>query len=149
MILIKSGEMMSLHSINAQIRSVQNSIYHLNGQLEAKKEELRRLRQAQSDLSECKNDFQKNERLCTQPNLTPKTWNGYLADNYDSFRERDLLASYKDIYHSQLASVLSDISSKMGEINGTIEELKTSIQSCEQRLSSLYEARSRALEDDD
>ncbi|MCU9613235.1 DUF5082 domain-containing protein [Caldibacillus lycopersici] len=140
---------MSLASINAQIRSTKNTIYYLNGQLDLRQEELRRLQQAQSKLNDYKSEFQHNEHFILEPKLTAKTWHGQLATDYDSFREGDLLSSYKNIYQTQLGSVLSEISSEIRALQNKIEQLEASIESNERRLSDLYEARRRELEDDD
>ena len=129
---------MSFSYINAQISSVQSTLHALNQELAEKEEQLRRLKEAQSELSDCQGDFQRNEHLYLEPDLTPKTWWGQKQNEYDNIREGEIKDNYVEVYGIQIANALGKMTEKITEITLKIEQLKASIQSAQSRLSSLY-----------
>ncbi|WP_158701667.1 YwqH-like family protein [Lentibacillus sp. Marseille-P4043] len=135
--------MNTISSLNSQIASLRSSISSMNQQLNKKREELERLNRAQSQLLDCQSDFNSNQHLCLKPELTPTTWHGKLAGDYDLLRENELQASYIVISDEQLQNALAKLAEKIQEIKQEIRDLEASISSQNASLSSLINQRRR------
>ncbi|WP_240793334.1 YwqH-like family protein [Psychrobacillus vulpis] len=95
--------------------------------LAKKQEELRRLIECQSSLSEKQSQFNENEHKCLEPELTATTWYGTLATSFDEIREAGIHTSYLEIAGAQFSAVFSAISNKIASLNAEIESIKQTI----------------------
>lgn len=133
-------------SFLSQINYYQTRIAELKQELDEKQMDLEQLERALSDLSNVQQEFSHNQHLCTEPELTSKTWHGQLGSNFDSIREGQILVSYQDLSNNQLSDAMGKVSSEIEKIKERIEYLKSEISSCESILSSLYIRQSQYLE---
>lgn len=132
---------MDVASLNS-IASVQVTIGSLRLQLEKKREELERLNQALSDLSDCQDDFHEKKHLCLEPELEKTTWYGALANDFDSLREGEVQTNYVGVYKEQIDDAIAAVEAKIEEVKQAIDSLETSITFQEATLANL-----RAKED--
>lgn len=137
--------MESLHWINSQITRTQNSLYMLNLQLEDKRRELERLALVQSNLQDREQEFRQHTSLCTTPELTDNTWAGYLADQYQQWRENKLRQSYVDLYNHQLAETMEQLNNKIREIKQSIIDIRMDLTAYNHTLDNLYGKQRREL----
>lgn len=122
----------------SNIASIQGTISSLNLQLDMKREELNRLSQALSELSNCQGDFHAKKTLCLEPELTSSSWYGELASDFDSLRENDVQGSYIEISDVQMDDAISMLEAKIQEVKQEIQILESSITAQQTMLSSLY-----------
>ncbi|MFC0190211.1 DUF5082 family protein [Fictibacillus aquaticus] len=101
-----------------------SSLYAL---LRKKQEHLIRLNNCQSELAECQSDFQRNQHLCTKPELSAMTWEGVLAKQFDNLRENGILSAYEEIQGSQFQTVFSAIDTKKSQLHEEIRSIQESI----------------------
>ncbi|NBJ67983.1 MULTISPECIES: DUF5082 family protein [Clostridia] len=137
--------MESLHWINSQITRTQNSLYMLNLQLEDKRRELERLALAQSNLQDRQEEFRQHISWCTTPELTDNTWAGYLADQYQQWRENKLKKSYVDLYNHQLVETMEQLNNKIREIKQSIIDIRMDLSAHNHILDDLYGKQRREL----
>ncbi|MGM8366785.1 YwqH-like family protein [Virgibacillus sp. W0181] len=135
----------SLHIINGEISVLQSSIHSLNVQAEQKREELERLERVFRNLERCQNELQQHEQLCLSPELTPNSWHGQLAADFQNLRKSLLQMSYQALTNNQLEDSLSKIAAKIESLKQTIINLEASISTSNSRLYGLYADRRREL----
>lgn len=129
---------MSLYFVNLQIQELERLVDVTKLRIDQKKEEIERLVQAKSELLDYQGEFQTNEFRLKEPELTTTTWHGKLASAFDSFRESDLISSYREIYQTQLNEVLSDIDEKINQLKQEISRLEDNLNSYRRQLDGLY-----------
>ncbi|WP_243291007.1 DUF5082 family protein [Bacillus sp. FJAT-47783] len=99
---------------------------YLQAQLREKKEQLYRLKNCASKLDALQGEFFQNQKLINDPELTSTTWNGELANKFTYVRE-DLSLSYKELFETQLNTVIMTIEHKVTSIKIEIQTLESSI----------------------
>lgn len=124
-------------SIRTQLAAVNEQIADLRLLLEEKKEELRRLKEAQSDLISNKNDFQSEEEICLEPEFSTKTFHGRNAEKFDGYRRITLKETFREIPVTQIANAIADMQVKINELVEEIEMLEAKIEALEERRSIL------------
>lgn len=105
------------------------SIGYYTALLHQKKNELARLHTCNGQLEGTQQEFSHFRRTVLQPELTPHTWHGQNANEFEEKRE-NMLASYDDIQGSQFNQVFDSLQSK-------IQHLQSEIQSIQQTISYL------------
>ncbi|MGN1385009.1 MAG: DUF5082 family protein [Bacillus sp. (in: firmicutes)] len=116
-----------------------SSIAALMEVLRVKKDQLHRLLTCQANLNQSQSIFYANEYLCMEPKLTPGSWEGSLANEFDWLRESGILTNYQEIETSQFNDVFR-------VLNDTIRRVDLEIQLIEQQIAALQEAeRKRAV----
>ena len=95
--------------------------------LAKKEEEVRRLGECQSSLSDKQGQFYDNEEKCMEPELTTTTWHGTHATNFDEIRESGIHTPYLEIAGAQFAAVFSAISEKITSLLAEIASIKQTI----------------------
>jgi hypothetical protein len=118
-----------------------SSIAYSYSQLRLKQEQLDRLHRCETKLNQCIQEFAQYEFLCIEPSLSPDTWNGSLANQFNEIRTENIQSSYRDIEHRQFNSILQLLNEKMNQIQEEITSLKHSISSMETELSREQEAK--------
>lgn len=133
------------YEISNQITILQSSIYATNQQLIQKRDELERLRKTRSQLMNYQEEFQYNQKLCNNPELSAHTWNGQLATEFHTFRSGDIQSSYQSISNRQLNGSLNQLDDKIQEIEMMIGDLHDNYVSQNSRMSNLKEMRREGL----
>lgn len=101
--------------------------------LRVKKDQLRRLLICQANLNQSQSSFFANEYLCMEPKLTPTSWEGSLANEFNWLRESGILTNYQEIETTQFNDVFR-------MLNDTIRRVELEIQLIEQQIAALQEA---------
>ncbi|MGM9927657.1 MAG: DUF5082 domain-containing protein [Bacillus sp. (in: firmicutes)] len=110
-----------------------SSITALMELLRVKKDQLRRLLICQANLNQSQSSFFANEYLCMEPKLTPTSWEGSLANEFNWLRESGILTNYQEIETTQFNDVFR-------MLNDTIRRVELEIQLIEQQIAALQEA---------
>lgn len=92
--------------------------------LHKKQEEIRRLNECQSSLSDKQAQFNENEHKCLEPELTTTTWHGTLATSFDEIREAGIHTSFLEIAGAQFAAVFSAITAKIASLQAEIASIQ-------------------------
>ncbi|MCA1029243.1 DUF5082 domain-containing protein [Cytobacillus kochii] len=111
------------------------SISYYTALLQQKKNELARLHTCNGQLEGTQQEFSHFRRTVLQPELTPHTWHGQNANEFEQKRE-SMLSSYDDLQGNQFNQVFNSLQNKM-------QSLQSEIQSIQQTISYL-EAQERA-----
>jgi hypothetical protein len=135
----------SLHWINGQISRTQNSLYVLNVQLEEKRRELERLALAYSNLHDFQDEFRRNEQWCLAPELSEDTWTGTLANQFQQWKENEILQSYVALYNKQLALTMDQLNDKLRETKQSIIDIRMDVTAQNNALDDLYDRQRREL----
>lgn len=120
-----------LYNISSQLIQLLHSILVANQRLGEKKEEIRRLKKALSDLRQNKSDFIKMERICIEPELTAKTLHGDHGFKLESFRRNELLVSFAAIPNEQISAAENAINTKLQEVQEETLSIENSISGME------------------
>lgn len=107
----------------------------LLSQLSEKQEQLSRLKICESELQNLQGEFRQNQKLVKEPQLTSATWEGNLADTFESIR-KEADTSYKGISDTQLNGVLKDIADKILSLIQEIQLLESQIAAERARMES-------------
>ncbi|TXL66721.1 DUF5082 domain-containing protein [Cerasibacillus terrae] len=134
--------MLPLASIIAQIGAADQQIAMTKLKLEEKKEELRRLKAARTELATVKSDFLSKKRICLEPNFTSKTFHGENSNTYDDFREGELEVSFETIPNDQVTTVDARMMRKAIAIEKEIENYRTILTAQEANRITLLAMRS-------
>ncbi|SDC36353.1 protein of unknown function [Terribacillus halophilus] len=137
---------MSLTSIDSQIRSVQSSIDGLSSQVIRKQEEVRQLERAIAEISGLQGDYEESRKYWQDIDLTAKTWNGKLADEFDSFRNGEMLASFRDVSHDEVQRVLDALEQAKGMLVAEIDTCQMQMASKQSSLDRLRMDRKKELQ---
>ncbi|MFS0749309.1 DUF5082 family protein [Oceanobacillus sp. 1P07AA] len=129
-------------SINTELNRLQHRIYLNNIDLQAKQDDLERLRRTLNSLESKQGDFHGNNQLCTKPECSKSTFFGSNADNVEGLRDSDIIPSYNDITDKQLHGKTDRIRLKIEELTGDISALNSSINTMESNRRSLIDKRS-------
>ncbi|MFG6495746.1 DUF5082 family protein [Fictibacillus sp. UD] len=97
-------------------------------------EELNRLYLCQSKLTYKQHEFMLLEKKCLDPELSPSTWHGNHAMQFQSIRESSIHADCLDIGSNQFAAIFDAISSKIAMLNSEISSLQQSISNYKEDL---------------
>ncbi|WP_106496235.1 YwqH-like family protein [Lentibacillus sp. Marseille-P4043] len=126
-----------MSSAGAQLAAIQGLISAYRLQLNEKREELRRLKKALSELGMNKSDFMESKGMCLKPEITAKTFHGENADDLDGFREDGLQASFVAIHNEQISAAEGKISARIAIVKQEIASLENTISSLEAQLAAL------------
>lgn len=118
-----------------------SSIAYSYSQLRLKQEQLDRLHRCETKLNQCIQEFAQYEFLCIEPSLSPDTWQGTLANQFDEIRIENIQSSYRDIEHCQFSRILQLINEKTNQTLEEITSLKHSISSMETEMAREQEAK--------
>ena len=129
---------------SAQLAAIRGQIADAEMELEEKKEELRRLQDALSELGANKSDFISKEGICLEPEFSLKTFHGENADDFDDFREGELKVSFLAIPNEQITDAEGKISDKIAEVEAEIEALESRIASLEATYARLLASQASA-----
>lgn len=132
---------MSLHRINSEINSLQQSIYSLNQQALQQRDDLKRLQTSLYHLNGCKEDFVRNVKLCLQPSLAANTWHGSTANKFDALRNDRLKGTYQSLVNTNLNQVMDRLQQQIEAIQQSLDSIQSSMSTKNTRLSTLYSHR--------
>jgi len=127
----------SLHSIELQMSNVHQQIYSLGYQMDQRREDLERLERVISDVELYQQEYDQSKRYWQDPPLTPNTWTGKFADNFQSMREKAIGESYHDVSYVQLNQILHTLVKTRETLRSEIATLESDIQNQEIRLDDL------------
>ncbi|WP_226658853.1 YwqH-like family protein [Guptibacillus hwajinpoensis] len=113
---------------------------YLQSEIAEKRAQLVRLQSSLVKLDGLQSEFIQNKQLVDQPELTPTTWAGELANSFQNIRE-DMKASYQDLSINQVNSALNTIENKADHLRREIQTLEFNITQEIHRLEE--EARER------
>ncbi|WP_185152116.1 YwqH-like family protein [Peribacillus simplex] len=116
---------------------------YLQSELREKEEQLIRLKNCASELDGLQSEFIQNQKLIKDPELTPTTWKGSLANKFMEVREV-LSFSYENISQVQLNTAITTIENKIESINAEIQSSQRSIAAERSRIE--MEARKERVE---
>lgn len=135
----------SLYAINREIAALQSSIYSFNTQIQQKRDDLERLENVRNRLMSCQQEFTRHERLCLSPELSPNTWYGQLAMNFQHVREGRLKVNYRYLMNTQLEDCLQKIAERIEMIKQAIANLAEKVSYNNSKLYDLYADRRKEL----
>jgi hypothetical protein len=104
--------------------------------LAKKQNELQRLLACKGELQGKQQEFTHYRHTVTRPDLSPFTWQGKLAGEFEDIRFEQMLASYTDIESNQFLEVFSAIDRKLQQIQQEIDSIKQTIASLEAQLAA-------------
>ena len=113
---------------------------YLQSEIAEKRAQLVRLQSSLVKLDSLQGEFIQNKQLVDQPELTPTTWAGELANSFQNIRE-DMKASYQDLSINQVNSALNTMENKAADLRHEIQTLEFNITQEIHRLEE--EARER------
>ena len=113
---------------------------YLQSEIAEKRAQLVRLQSSLVKLDGLQGEFIQNKQLVDQPELTPSTWAGELANSFQNIRE-DMKASYQDLSINQVNSALNTMENKAADLRREIQTLEFNITQEIHRLEE--EARER------
>jgi hypothetical protein len=99
---------------------------YLQSQLTEKKEQVNRLESCTRELENLQNEFVHNRNSIEDPELSPHTWKGQLANAFNEVRE-DISLSYRDLYQMQLTESINIFENKVNTLYSEIQALQFSI----------------------
>jgi hypothetical protein len=99
---------------------------YLQSQLTEKKEQVNRLESCTRELENLQNEFVHNRNSIEDPELSPHTWKGQLANAFNEVRE-DISLSYRDLYQMQLTESINIFENKVNALYSEIQALQFSI----------------------
>ncbi|QHE63268.1 DUF5082 domain-containing protein [Rossellomorea vietnamensis] len=99
---------------------------YMQAQLAEKKEQVHRLESCARELENIQSEFVHNQNQIKNPELSPHTWKGQLANAFDEVRE-DISLSYRDLYQMQLTESITTIENKITALYSEIQSLQYSI----------------------
>lgn len=104
--------------------------------LAKKQSDLQRLLDCKGELQGKQQEFNYYRHTVTKQDLSPFTWQGRLADEFEDIRFEQMLTSYTDIESNQFHDVFSAISRKLQQIQQEIDSIKQTIASLEAQLAA-------------
>ncbi|MDP4552889.1 DUF5082 family protein [Alkalihalobacillus macyae] len=110
-------------------------LLQLQSTLTEKNEQLARLQTCVSKLNQLQDEFIHNRYLVDDPELTPSTWHGTLANSFNDIRE-DMKEAYNDLSTSQINTSRTTLEDKMTSLRIEIGFVETSITNEKQRLEN-------------
>ncbi|WRP06296.1 DUF5082 family protein [Rossellomorea aquimaris] len=99
---------------------------YLQSQLAEKKEQVNRLDSIIRELENIQNEFVHNRHSIEDPELSPHTWKGQLANAFQEVRE-DISLSYRDLYQFQLSESITIFENKVNTLHSEIQTLQYNI----------------------
>ncbi|MDO6654410.1 DUF5082 family protein [Anaerobacillus sp. 1_MG-2023] len=113
---------------------------YLQSEVAEKRAQLIRLQASLTKLDGLQSEFLQNKQLVDQPELSPATWAGELANSFQNIRE-DMKMAYQDLSINQLNFALTTIENKADYFRREIQALELNITQEKHRLEE--EARER------
>ncbi|MBM7704394.1 YwqH-like family protein [Metabacillus iocasae] len=107
------------------------SLFHYYGLLREKQEQFQRLQNCHNQLQEIKQEFWSFRKSVVDPELSPATWQGSLADRFNDIRTEGIFHFYQDIESNQLTHILSTIRNQTRMLQNEIESIQQIIHSLE------------------
>ncbi|MGD6964309.1 YwqH-like family protein [Fictibacillus phosphorivorans] len=98
------------------------------------REDQKRLYMCQSKLMYKQHDFILLQNKCLDPELSPSTWHGQHAMQFQSIRESGIKADCIEISSNQFEAIFDMISSKIAMLNAEISSLQQSISNYKEDL---------------
>lgn len=130
-----------LDSTNAQLTVIEQQIGTVKLKLEKKREDLRRMKLAQEQLIGVRNDYNSKKDICLEPDFTIKTFYGRNANEFNSFRENELKASFVSISNNKTMDVIAKMMEKINDLQNEITALETRRSLLEGRRLTLISTR--------
>lgn len=130
-----------LDSTNAQLTVIEQQIGTVKLKLEKKREDLRRMKLAQEQLIGVRNDYNSKKDICLEPDFTIKTFYGRNANEFNSFRENELKASFVSISNNKTMDVIAKMMEKINDLQNEITVLETRRSLLEGRRLTLISTR--------
>ncbi|MET3656304.1 YwqH-like family protein [Sporosarcina psychrophila] len=96
--------------------------------LSKKEGEVARLNACQSSLSEKQQQFTMNEHKCLEPELSPTTWHGRHATDFQAIREGGIHTAFLEIAGAQFVNVYSAIAAKIASLQAEIASIQQTIE---------------------
>lgn len=140
--------MPSLSSINKQIGNVNEQIVTNNNLIQEKREELRRLKEAQSELISTKNELLDEDYICEEPEFTIKTFHGDNSNSHDAYRRVHIKESFREISVTQIMDAIAKMQEKINELSGEIDDIGQDNRDLGIRQVNLYEQREEEMKAD-
>lgn len=113
---------------------------YLQSEVAEKRAQLIRLQASLTKLDGLQSEFLQNKQLVDQPELSPTTWAGELANSFQNIRE-DMKMAYQDLSINQLNFALTTMENKADYLRREIQALELNITQEKHRLEE--EARER------
>lgn len=134
-----------ISTIGQQIYHLQSSVQTMHSLLGQKEADLRRLKSARSKLLSDQEELHRRANTIQKPELPSNPWRGELAKVFQSFRQGELLSSYKEIGTIQLNNVLDRLEQEIITIEQSITNIERQIASTNSSISALKERRREEL----
>ncbi len=132
-------------TLGQQIYHLQSSVQTMHSLLGKKEADLRRLKTARSKLLGDQEELHRRVNTIQKPELPSNSWRGELAKTFQSFRQGELLSSYKEIGTTQFNNVLDRLEQKIITIEQSITNIQGQIASISSSISALKERRREEL----
>lgn len=132
-------------NLNNQIYNLQSSVSSMYTQLGQKRDDVRRLKQARTELLGEQQEFHRRTNVLSRPELPSSPWRGVRADEFQAFRKGPFTSSYKSIATNQLDYTISRIDSEIMAIESSISILESQINSAHSSISDLRERKREEL----
>lgn len=129
--------MFELVTLNSFLNAAQNNVTSAQLKIDEKKEELRKLEKALTNLGQKKSDFIDEKNICSKPKLTLKTLNGDNGEEVTDYRLETLEVHFLFIPENQISEAEEEIESKIKEVEAEIKSLGATITSEKTRITSL------------
>lgn len=139
--MMEVESMSILDSTNAQLTVIEQQIGTVKLKLEKKREDLRRMKLAQEQLIGVRNDYNSKKDICLEPDFTIKTFYGRNANEFNSFRENELKASFVSISNNKTMDVIAKMMEKINDLQNEITVLETRRSLLEGRRLTLISTR--------
>lgn len=139
--MMEVESMSILDSTNAQLTVIEQQIGTVKLKLEKKREDLRRMKLAQEQLIGVRNDYNSKKDICLEPDFTIKTFYGRNANEFNSFRENELKASFVSISNNKTMDVIAKMMEKINDLQNEITALETRRSLLEGRRLTLISTR--------
>lgn len=123
--------------VSQQINNLQSFIRTMQAELAQKEMDLRRLKNAQSNLIWDQGEFHRRVNIIQNPELPSNPWRGELAEKFQSFRQVDILSSYKEIAATQLDNALTRLEQEIRALEQSIRYLQGQIAAANASISNL------------
>nr|QRZ19428.1 hypothetical protein JUJ52_07045 [Virgibacillus sp. AGTR] len=117
----------------------------LNAQLDEKRRELERLALVHSNLYDYQKELKQHRDLCINPELSETTWYGQLANQFQQYRDQEILSNYQSLYDYQLVQTLDQLNDKIRETKQAIIDIRMDVSTHNTELDHLYDKQRREL----
>lgn len=92
-----------------------------------KEEQIERLKEAQADLIDIRNEFFDEIKICEEPAFSSKTFYGDNSTIYDRYRNEILKDDFKDVSNTQTMNAIAKMQEKINELSTEKNEITDDI----------------------